>query len=141
MTESKEPKTGDEDAAGSDAGDDAGDDDGGEEKDGEDEGEGEMNDMEIHGRCEVLNTSINETVFNYIRRGLFEVDKLTVVTLMCLRIFMKSEQLTREEVDFLTFSKSSADPGNMGPLVEWLPEAIWPKIKGLETMKAFQGLT
>jgi dynein heavy chain len=43
-------------------------------------------------------------------------------------------------VEYLTFSKMSPDPGNMGPLAEWLPEALWPKLKGLESMKVFQGL-
>jgi hypothetical protein len=32
------------------------------------------------------------------------------------------------------------DPGNMGPLHEWLPEALWPKIKALEGLKQFSGL-
>ena len=30
--------------------------------------------------------------------------------------------------------------GNMGPLHEWLPEALWPKIKALEGLKQFSGL-
>ena len=30
--------------------------------------------------------------------------------------------------------------GNMGPLHEWLPEALWPKIKALEGLKQFNGL-
>lgn len=32
------------------------------------------------------------------------------------------------------------DPGNMGPLGEWLPEAIWPKLKSLERIKRFQNI-
>ena len=28
----------------------------------------------------------------------------------------------------------------MGPLHEWLPEALWPKIKALEGLKQFSGL-
>lgn len=34
----------------------------------------------------------------------------------------------------------SLDPGNMGPLQEWLPSAIWPRVKALEGMKRFAGL-
>ena len=36
--------------------------------------------------------------------------------------------------------KVSIDPGNMGPLGEWLPEPIWPKLKSLEKMKRFQNM-
>ncbi len=139
VTKSKDAKDvlsaedGDNAEVGSENGDDEG--GGGEAKRGVD-----MSDEAIMERCAMLNASINQTVFNYIRRGLFEGDKLTVVTLMCLRIFMKDGQLSREEVEYLTFSKMSPDPGNMGPLAEWLPEALWPKIKGLESMKVFQGL-
>lgn len=32
------------------------------------------------------------------------------------------------------------DPGNMGPLGEWLPEAIWPKLKSLERIKRFSNI-
>lgn len=32
------------------------------------------------------------------------------------------------------------DPGNMGPLGEWLPEAIWPKVKSLERIKRFSNI-
>lgn len=32
------------------------------------------------------------------------------------------------------------DPGNMGPLGEWLPETIWPKLKSLERIKRFQNI-
>lgn len=34
----------------------------------------------------------------------------------------------------------SIDPGNLGPLGEWLPEAIWPKIKALEKIKRLQNI-
>lgn len=34
----------------------------------------------------------------------------------------------------------SIDPGNMGPLGEWLPEAIWPKLKSLERIKRFHNI-
>lgn len=32
------------------------------------------------------------------------------------------------------------DPGNMGPLGEWLPEAIWPRLKSLERIKRFHNI-
>ena len=108
---------------------------------GEDgDGSHEMTDAELAERCVVLIDSITRTVFNYIRRGVFEMDKLTVATLLTLRIAVNDGQLTQEEVDYLVEGKLSADPGNMGPLFEWLPSAIWPRIKALEGLKRFQGL-
>lgn len=80
------------------------------------------------------------TVFNYIRRGLFEVDKLTVASLLTLKILVNDGKMESSEVDFLVQGKVSADPGNMGPLHEWLPESIWPRIKALEKMPRFKGL-
>lgn len=44
-----------------------------------------------------------------------------------------------EEVEYLVESKQSVDPGNMGPLFEWLPHQIWPGIKALEGLKKFTG--
>lgn len=37
-------------------------------------------------------------------------------------------------------TQASMDPGNMGPLGEWLPEAIWPKLKSLERTKRFSNI-
>ena len=100
----------------------------------------EATDSELAARCIVLIDSITETVFNYIRRGLFEMDKLTVATILTLRIAVNDGKLPADEVEYLIEGKVSPDPGNMGPLHEWLPAAIWPRIKALEGMKRYQGL-
>ena len=97
-------------------------------------------DDNISTRCEELIESITHTVFNYIRRGLFEKDKLTVSALMTFKIMINDSKMNAADVDFLLKTKSCIDPGNMGPLQEWLPENLWPKIKGLESMKRFKGL-
>jgi len=100
----------------------------------------EMTDEELAERCIKLNKLVTDTVFNYIRRGLFERDKLTVATQLTLKILTKSEELDPEEVNFLVDAGVSIDAGNMGPLAEWMPEALWPKVKFLEGMKVFKGL-
>lgn len=136
-------------------------------------------------RCVVLVDAVTTTVFNYVRRGLFERDKLTVATMLTLKILVNDGILAQEEVDYLVMSKvgnkgfavwdapvgkpthinfsctkpksksgptslfrlsfhettqASMDPGNMGPLGEWLPETIWPKLKSLERIKRFQNI-
>eukprot|EP00611_Tribonema_gayanum_P006577 TRINITY_DN1584_c0_g1_i3.p1 TRINITY_DN1584_c0_g1~~TRINITY_DN1584_c0_g1_i3.p1 ORF type:complete len:771 (+),score=253.87 TRINITY_DN1584_c0_g1_i3:390-2702(+) len=60
--------------------------------------------------------------------------------MLTLQIATNDGWLSAEEVDYLVTSKQSLDPGNMGPLGEWMPESIWPKIKALESLKRFQNL-
>ncbi len=108
------------------------------ENDGE--SEEDINTEDLSLRCEELRESITKTVFNYIRRGLFEKDKLTVAALMTFKVLINDGKMDPVDVDFLLKSKSCIDPGNMGPLQEWLPESIWPRIKALEDMTRFKGL-
>lgn len=56
-------------------------------------------------RCGVLVNAVTETVFNYVRRGLFERDKLTVATMLTLKILVNDNLLAQEEVDYLVMSK------------------------------------
>merc|ERR1719395_233 len=100
----------------------------------------ELTDEELAARCIVLNKSITLTTFNYLRRGLFEKDKLTVATLVTTRILVDNDLLPAEDVSYLFLGKVHPDPGNMGPLHEWMPEALWPKVKALEGLKQFNGL-
>lgn len=100
----------------------------------------EISDAELAARCVVLIDSITRTVFNYIRRGVFETDKLTVATILTLRLCVNDGKLPSEDVEYLVEGKVSPDPGNMGPLHEWLPPAIWPRVKSLEGLKRFGGL-
>lgn len=59
----------------------------------------------MYFRCTVLVDSVTETVFNYVRRGLFERDKLTVATMLTLKILVNDGLLAQEEVDYLVMSK------------------------------------
>jgi dynein heavy chain len=94
-----------------------------------------LSDEELIKRCGVLIESIQGTVFNYVRRGLFEKDKLTIATLLALKVLSRMGELPQKGVDFLVMARASTDPGSMGPLSEWCPENLWAKIKGLEDLK------
>jgi dynein heavy chain len=91
-------------------------------------------------RCVQLKESITFTVFNYIRRGLFDKDKLTVAVLLTLNILTIEGQLDPNEIQYLLQDNLALDPGDIGILESWLPQHIWPKIKGLESLDNFQGL-
>ena len=106
----------------------------------DDESGEELGNEELAERCQKLMDSITLTVFNYIRRGLFEKDKLTVATLLTFKILVNDGKMDPLEVSFLLQSKTSADPGNMGPLQEWLSENIWQRVKALEGIQNFRGL-
>jgi dynein heavy chain len=73
-------------------------------------------DAELGIRCNLLIDSITKTVFNYVRRGVFESDKLTVSTLLTVRIAVNDGKLAQEDIDFLVNAIISPDAGNMGPL-------------------------
>jgi dynein heavy chain len=109
-------------------------------EDGEEAVVHEMNDEELGHRCVLLEESITITVFSYIRRGLFNVDKLTVSTQLAITILVKDLKLDPEECSYLIDAKVHKDPGNIGPLAEWMTESMWAKVKALEGMKCFNGL-
>ena len=94
-----------------------------------------LSDEELAERCDVLMDSITTTVFNYLRRGLFDRDKLTIATQLCLKVMVRSGELSSESVAQLVLGKSSSDAGNMGPLADWMPEAVWPRVKALEELR------
>ncbi|KAG6609263.1 dynein heavy chain [Phytophthora cinnamomi] len=100
----------------------------------------DLTDEEMKERCQVLMDSITSCVYNYVRRGLFERNKLTVATMLCLKILLKDGLLNDSEVEYFLISKAHPDAGNAGSASEWLPAAIWSKLKALESAKAFQGL-
>ena len=101
----------------------------------------EATDGELAIRCKLLIDSITKTVFNYVRRGVFESDKLTVATLLTVRIAVNDGRLQQEDVDYLINGLVSHEgSNNMGPLQEWMPPSIWPKIKALEGLRSFMGI-
>jgi len=66
--------------------------------------------------------------------------------MLAMRILMRKQQdgleggLAQEVANMLVLGNDVLDPGSMGPLSEWMPESVWPKIKGLEALKQFKGL-
>ena len=100
---------------------------------------GEADGDDVDKRCEELRHNITLCVFNYIKRGLLEQDKLTVATLLTLKILVNDGKIDAESVEFLINGGSCVDPGNIGPL-SWMNESIWAKVKALESMPRFKGI-
>ena len=61
------------------------------------------------------------------------------VSLFNFPFILATGNLAMEEVEYLVEAKQSSDPGNMGPLFEWLPQQIWPRVKAIEGLKKYTG--
>ena len=72
------------------------------------EGEGkELSDEQLASRCFELKNSITSTVFEYLRRGVFETDKLTVATLFTLRVAVNDGEDAHKHIPILSSSVPS----------------------------------
>ncbi|GMH47852.1 hypothetical protein TrLO_g3977 [Triparma laevis f. longispina] len=82
--------------------------------------------IDFDQRCSKLADTITSTTFNYIRRGLFERDKLTVVSLFALTLQIANDQIDKSYVDSMLMNASKDLNGEEGPLLPeevtaWLP--------------------
>ena len=82
-----------------------------------------------------MKESVTRVSFLYVNRGLFEVDKLMVAAQLTFKVLVHEGHLDPAVLALLVSGKSDANPGNSGPLSEWMPELIWARIKALEAVK------
>ena len=92
-------------------------------------------------RLDVLITSIQYSVFNYIRRGLFERDKLIMATQLCLWVERKDGRMEDAEIQNLIVGPQKDTGSQMSAnLAEWLPESAWLSLQALKELPAFASL-
>ncbi|KAE9123159.1 Dynein alpha chain, flagellar outer arm [Phytophthora fragariae] len=98
---------------------------------------------QIEARCTQLKTSITDVVFNYIRRGLFEKDKLTLATQLCFSILQAEKKIDAIDIRQLVTCGTASDMGSgMGLLSEWMSETVWLRLRKLEeNITSLQKLT
>ena len=94
----------------------------------------------LNKRVEALIDSITFEGFNYTRRGLLERHKLLVATMLCLRILIRKKKIDELEVASLVKKEVAIDVPNQAESLKFLPEAVWPAVKGLENLKVFNNL-
>jgi dynein heavy chain len=88
---------------------------------------------DLSARLNQLKSSLTRVVFDYVRMGLFEKDKLTVSTLVTFAIMVDEGSLNRDFVAVFTRGRSSDEVAPRGPeLSSWLSEIAWNRLKGLE---------
>jgi dynein heavy chain len=111
----------------------------------------------LEERCRQLVISATETTFSFIARGLFERDKLTVAALLCMRVQQDAGELPEHLVRALLLGPAGAllgsgggggggdsgaptpdlpaSPAALPAALEWLPEALWLRVRGLEALR------
>jgi dynein heavy chain len=96
---------------------------------------------QLQKRLDVLVDSIQFSVFNYIRRGLFERDKLTIITQLCLWVLQKDGKVENAEIQKLVVG-ARKDTGLQMPTTvsKWLPQRAWLKLQSLKELPAFASL-
>ena len=112
-----------------------------EEEEEEDEEEQEMTPRTLAKRVEMILESITFEGFSYTRRGTFEAHKLVLATMLCLRINVRKGLIKQDEVNALIKKEVVLDPPPINDnLGKFIPEAIWPAINGLQSVKVFENL-
>jgi len=110
-----------------------------EEEDEEEELVFDLQGKELTQRTELLTNIITLAVFSHLRRGLLDADKLTVASMLTLRILVRSGKVTAQEVSMLI--RAPLDP-HAPPMPEsvksWLTEQQWAQLKGLEHLPIFK---
>lgn len=93
-----------------------------------------LSDEQLVRRCDILKDSVTVVSFCYINRGVFERDKLMVATQLTFQVMVRDGRLNAEQVAVLVSGRADPRPGLMGPLSDWMPETMWPKVKALEVI-------
>jgi len=94
-----------------------------------------LTDEQLVQRCNILKDSITQNTFEYVNRGLFVRDKLMFATHLCFSLMVDAAELSDRLVNALIVGLISTDAGSPGQLSDWLPAALWPRVKGLESLK------
>eukprot|EP00930_Biecheleria_cincta_P103951 TRINITY_DN9605_c0_g4_i1.p1 TRINITY_DN9605_c0_g4~~TRINITY_DN9605_c0_g4_i1.p1 ORF type:complete len:4232 (-),score=759.91 TRINITY_DN9605_c0_g4_i1:457-13152(-) len=110
------------------------------DEDGDDEEDiVELSGNDLTNRVEQLVDVVTFAVFAYVRRGLLDADKLTVASMLALKILVRSGAVHPSELNILI--QAPLDP-QASPMPEttrsWLTEPQWAQLKSLEQISAFK---
>lgn len=88
---------------------------------------------DLPARLKQLNQGVTSVIFDFVRTGLFERDKLTVSTLITFSILVDEGSLNRDFVNVITRGRSAEENAPRGPeLSSWLSETAWARLKAIE---------
>lgn len=90
---------------------------------------------ELEARIMSLLDTCTYTVFNYTRRGLFDRDKLIVLTLLAFQILLRSGAIDALECEALSKGARSPAPAPItDDLSRWLSESQWASVDALTSV-------
>jgi len=99
----------------------------------------ELTGKDLKLRVQLLEGVMTYNVFCFMRRGLLDCDKLTVTSMMTLKILERAGKIDKDEL--LVLIRAPPDP-NPPPMPEnarsYLTEVQWAQLKSLESITAFK---
>ncbi|KIY98975.1 dynein heavy chain, partial [Monoraphidium neglectum] len=113
-------------------------------EDGSEETDYAMSPEELEKRMASLLQTCTYTVFNYTRRGLFDRDKLIVLTLLTFNIGLRNGTIDAAEYEALCKgARSTSPPPITDELSRWMTEGQWAAVDALATsgVPGFASLT
>ena len=90
-------------------------------------------DKALKARCKQLILESTMQVFNYMRRGLFESDKLVIALLLTLKILVADNVLPVRQAAALVRQVKETEVDIPEVLLEFIDEKMWFKVAGLES--------
>jgi dynein heavy chain len=88
---------------------------------------------DLPSRLQLLKQSVSLVIYDFVRTGLFEKDKLTVASLVTLKILIDEGLLEKVYLDVMMRARIAEDlPPRGGDLTRWLSEISWGRLKGVE---------
>ncbi|RYH29930.1 hypothetical protein EON65_06785 [archaeon] len=90
-------------------------------------------DSDLDGRLSLLKQNVTLVIYDFVRTGLFEKDKLTVLTLMTMKIMVDEGELEKDFVQVLMRGRVAEEVAPRGQeLSTWLSETSWARLKAIE---------
>ena len=84
-------------------------------------------------RLRLMKHSVTTVVFDFVRAGLFEIDKMTVMSLVTLKIMVDEGELDRVYMDVIMRGRVADEVANRGEeLSKWLTETAFARLKVCE---------
>lgn len=110
--------------------------DGGEEDDGV-----QLTPEQLEKRLQSLLDTCTYTVFNYTRRGLFDRDKLIVLTLLTFTVLLRSQAIDSSEYEAMCKGLKNPNPPPItDDLSRWMTDSQWAALDVLTTLPSFANL-
>ncbi|CAK9027352.1 unnamed protein product [Durusdinium trenchii] len=99
----------------------------------------ELSGQALTDRVKQLEGVVTFAIYSYLRRGLLDADKLTVASMLALKILVRSGTVQLEDLNLLIRAPVDPNPPPMPDTTRsWLNEHQWAQLKALEVLPVFK---